>query len=407
MRFKLSGCLFLHLAAVTLASSSAFAQFAGGVIKVGVLSDFSGLYADAGGVGELTAARLAIEDFAAVSKGMKVEIITGDHQNKADVGAAIAGSWLDVGGVDVIVGGGNSAVALAVSEVVRERNKVLLASDAATSDLTGPQCSPNTIHWTYDTWMLANSTGGAVVKAGGKTWFFLTADYSFGHALERDTSRVVEANGGKVIGGVRHPINTSDFSSFLLQAQASKAQVIGLANTGADATNAIKQAAEFGIVKNSKRLVSLLLFATDVAALGLPIAQGLQLTETWYWDLNGASRAWTKRWQIERPGKIPTMSMAGVYSSLIHYLKAVEALNSDSDGKAVVAKMKEMPTDDPLFGRGMIRIDGRKIHDAYLFEVKKPEESKYFGDLYKLLSTIEAADAFRPLNEGGCSLVSP
>ena len=322
------------------------------------------------------------------------------------MGAALAGSWLDLEGVDVVVGGGNSAVALAVSEVVRQRNKVLLVSDAATSDLTGPKCSPNTIHWTYDTWMLANSTGKAVVKTGRTTWFFLTADYAFGHALERDTTAVVEASGGKVIGRVRHPINTSDFSSFLLQAQASKAQVIGLADTGADATNAIKQAVEFGLVKSGQSLAGLLLFATDVAALGLPTAQGLQLTETWYWDLNDASRAWTKRWQAERPGKIPTMSVAGVYSSLIHYLKAVEALKSDDDGKAVVAKMKEMPTYDPLFGKGMVRADGRKIHDAYLFEVKKPEESKYFGDLYELRTTIPAAAAFRPLNEGNCPLVN-
>jgi branched-chain amino acid transport system substrate-binding protein len=393
--------------AAALASSSALAQYTGGVIKVGVLSDFSSIYADTDGAGGVTAARLAIEDFGPASKGMRVEIVSGDHQNKADLGATIAGSWLDVDGVDVIVGGGSSAVALAVSEVVRQRNKVLLVSDGATSDLTGPKCSPNTIHWTYDTWMLANGTGKAVVKTGGTSWFFLTVDYAFGQALERDTSTVVEANGGKVIGRVRHPLNTSDFSSFLLQAQASKAKVIGLANTGADATNAIKQAAEFGIVKSGQRLAGLLMFASDVAALGLPTAQGLQLTATWYWDLNDASRAWTKRWHSERPGKVPTMLMAGVYSSLIHYLKAVEALRADGDGRAVVAKMKELPTDDPLFGKGIVRADGRNIHDAYLFEVKKPEESKYFGDLYKLRATIPAAEAFRPLKDGGCPLVNP
>jgi branched-chain amino acid transport system substrate-binding protein len=257
--------------ATALVSSSALAQYTGGVIKVGVLSDFSSIYADTDGAGGVTAARLAIEDFGAASKGMKVEIVSGDHQNKADLGATIAGSWLDVDGVDVIVGGGSSAVALAVSEVVRQRNRVLLVSDGSTSDLTGPKCSPNTIHWTYDTWMLANGTGKAVVKTGGTSWFFLTVDYAFGQALERDTSAVVEANGGKVIGRVRHPLNTSDFSSFLLQAQASKAKVIGLANTGADAINAIKQAAEFGIVKSGQSLAGLLMFASDVAGWACPL----------------------------------------------------------------------------------------------------------------------------------------
>jgi branched-chain amino acid transport system substrate-binding protein len=389
-----------------LASSSGIAQYTGGVIKVGVLSDFSSIFADVDGAGSLIAAKLAIEDFGAESKGMKVEILSGDHQNKADVGAAIAGSWFDVNGVDVIVGGGSSGVALAVNELARQRNKVLLVAAAATSDLTGPKCSPNTIHWTYDTWMLANGTGKAVVKTGGTSWFFLTADYAFGQALERDTSTVVEASGGRVLGRARHPINTSDFSSFLLQAQASKAKVIGLANGGADTINAVKQASEFGIVKGGQNLAGLLLFASDVVGLGLPTAQGLLLTSTWYWDSNDASRAWTKRWRTERPGKVPTMVMAGVYSSLIHYLKAVDALKVEGDGRAVVAKMKEIPTDDVLFGKGIIRVDGRKLHDAYLFEVKKPEESKYFGDVYKLRATIPAAEAFRPLKEGGCALAN-
>ncbi len=393
------------MAAAALASSSAYAQYTDGVIKIGVMSDMSSLYSDVGGPGSVVAAKLAVEDFGAAAKGMKVEIVSGDHQNKPDVGSSLASSWFDVDKVDVIVDVPNSGVALAVSEVARQKNKVFLVSGAASSDLTGPKCNANTIHWTYDTWNLANGTGKAMVKTGGDTWFFLTADYAFGQALERDTAAVVEANGGKVLGKVRHPLNTSDFSSFLLQAQASKAKVIGLANAGGDTINSIKQAAEFGIVKGGQSLAGLLVFASDVAALGLPTAQGLVLTETWYWDMTDANRAWTKRWQAERRGKIPTMVQAGVYSAIIHYLKAVEALKADGDGKAVVAKMKEMPTDDRLFGKGTVRVDGRKIHDAFLFEVKKPSESTHPGDFYKTRATIPAAEAFRPLKDGGCPLV--
>src|SRR5208282_5569494 len=312
--------------------------------------------------------------------GMKVDIVTGDMQNKPDVGSNLARQWFDVDGVDMIVDVPNSGVALAVNEVTREKNKVFLVSGAASSDLTGPKCSPNTIHWTYDTWMLANGTGKAVVKTGGDTWFFLTADYAFGQALERDTTAAVLANGGKVLGAVRHPLNTNDFSSFLLQAQASKAKIIGLANAGGDTINAIKQGAEFGIVSRGQNFAGLLVFVTDVNAMGLKTAQGLVLTETWYWDMTDANRAFTKRWQAARPGKFPSMVPAGVYSSVIHYLKAVEALKSGADGRAVVAKMKEMPTNDPLFGKGSIRVDGRKLHDAYLFEVKSLKESKYPGD---------------------------
>jgi branched-chain amino acid transport system substrate-binding protein len=393
--------------AALAASAPASAQYSDGVIKIGVLSDMSSLYADLGGPGSAIAAKMAVQDFGADQKGMKVEIISGDHQNKADVGSTMANSWFDVDKVDMIIDVPNSGVALAVSEVARQKNKIFIVSGAAASDLTGPKCNANTIHWTYDTWMLANGTGKAMVKNGGDTWFFLTSDYAFGHALERDTMAVVEANGGKVVGKVRHPLNTNDFSSFLLQAQASKAKVIGLANAGGDTINSIKQAAEFGIVKGGQSLAGLLVFISDVNALGLPTAQGLMLTETWYWDANDANRAFTKRWQAERgPGKYPTMVQAGVYSAVTHYLKAVEALKTDGDGKAVVAKMKEMPTDDPLFGKGTIRADGRKIHDAYLFEVKKPEESKYPGDFYKLRATIPAAEAFRPLKDGGCPLVS-
>jgi branched-chain amino acid transport system substrate-binding protein len=395
----------LIVAAAALASSSAYAQITDGVVKIGVLTDMSSLYSDLAGAGSVAAAKLAVADFNPAAKGLKVEIIFGDHQNKPDIASSLANSWIDVDKVDVLVDLVNSGTALAVSEVGKLKNKPVLVSGAASSDLTGTKCNADTIHWVYDTWNLANGTGKAVVKTGGNTWFFLTADYAFGQALERDTSAVVEANGGKVVGKVRVPINTSDFSSFLLQAQASKAKVIGLANAGGDTINSIKQAAEFGLVAGGQSLAGLLVFASDVAALGLPTAQGLVLTETWYWDLNDASRAWTKRWQAERPGKIPTMVHAGVYSSVLHYLKAVEALKADGDGRAVVAKMKELPTDDPLFGKGVVRADGRKIHDAYLFEVKKPSESKYPGDFYKTRATIPAAEAFRPLKEGGCPLV--
>jgi branched-chain amino acid transport system substrate-binding protein len=390
--------------AALLASSSAFAQFTDGVVKIGVLTDMSSLYADITGPGSVAAAKLAVEDFGAAAKGIKVEIVGADHQNKPDLGLNIAGTWFDVDKVDVIVDTPNSGVALAVSEIARQKNKLFLVSGAAASDLTGPKCNANTIHWTYDTWALANGTGKAVATTGGNTWFFLTADYAFGYALERDTAAVVESNGGKVVGKVRVPLNTNDFSSFLLQAQASRAKVIGLANAGGDTINSIKQAAEFGIVRSGQSLAGLLVFVTDVAALGLPTAQGLVMTEAWYWDMNDANRAWTKRWQVERPGKFPSMVQAGVYSAVLHYLKAVEALKSDADGKAVAAKMKEMPTDDRLFGKGTIRPDGRKIHDLYLFEVKKPAESKYPGDFYKTRATIPAAEAFRPLKEGGCPL---
>ena len=392
--------------AVVLACGSAFGQQIN--VKIGVLTDMSSLYADATGPGSVLAAKMAAADFMKDHPDVKVEVISGDHQNKADIGTQLANQWYDVEKVDMIADVPNSGVALAISQVTRDKNKAFIASGPASSDLTGPQCSPNTVHWTYDTWMLANGTGKAVVKTGGDSWFFLTSDYAFGHALERDTMAVVEKNGGKVLGKVRHPINTNDFSSFLLQAQSSKAKVIGLANAGGDTINSIKQAAEFGIVKGGQSLAGLLVFATDVNALGLQTAQGLVLTETFYWDLNDDTRAWTKRWLAERnvPGKYPAMNQAGVYAGTLHYLKAVLALKSPADGKAVVAKMKEMPTDDPLFGKGTIRADGRKLHPAYLFEVKKPSDSKYPGDFYKLRATIPAAEAFRPLNEGNCPLVS-
>ena len=376
-------------------------------VKLGVLNDMSSLYADISGPGSVIAAKLAVEDFNPAAHGMKVEIISADHQNKPDVGSNITRQWFDVDHVDAILDVPTSSVALAVSDVTREKNKVFLISGAASSDLTGPKCSPNSVHWTYDTWMLANGTGKALVKTGGDTWFFLTADYAFGHALEHDTAAVVTANGGKVLGAVDHPLNTQDFSSFLLQAQASKAKIIGLANAGGDTINSIKQGAEFGITAGGQQFAGLLVFVTDVQALGLKTAQGLVLTETWYWDMNDANRAWTKRWQAERQGgKFPSMVVAGVYSATLHYLKAVAALKSAADGKAVVNQMKAMPTDDPLFGKGYVRTDGRKIHPAYLFQVKKPEESKYAGDVYNLRATIPAEEAFRPMKDDNCPMVT-
>jgi branched-chain amino acid transport system substrate-binding protein len=398
----------LGLAALAVALSYNLASAQQINVKVGVLTDMSSLYADDTGPGSVAAAKLAAQDFMKDHANFKVEVVSADHQNKADVGSQIANQWYDVDKVDVIVDVPNSGVALAVTQVAAQKNKVFIGSGPASSDLTGPKCNANNVQWTYDTWMLANGTGKAIVKNGGDTWFFLTADYAFGHALERDTAAVVEANGGKVLGKVRVPLNTNDFSSFLLQAQASKAKVIGLANAGGDTINSIKQGAEFGIVKGGQSFAGLLIFAPDIGALGLQTAQGLMFTETWYWDRTDADRAWTKRWDKERnaPGKIPSMNMAGVYAGTLHYLKAVAALKSAADGKAVVAEMKKMPTDDPLFGKGTIRADGRKIHPAYLFQVKKPEESKHPGDFYNLKATIPAAEAFRPLKDGGCPLVA-
>jgi len=394
----------LLAALLALGPAIARAQISDGVIKIGVLNDQSGLYADLAGQGSVVAARMAVEDYGAEKKGMKVEVVFADHQNKADVGSAIARQWYDVDKVDLIVDVPNSGVALAVSQITRDKGKAFIVSSAATSDLTGKACSPNTIHWTYDTWALANGTANALVKQGADTWFFITADYAFGHALERDVEAVVLKNGGKVLGKVRHPLNTQDFSSFLLQAQASKAKVIGLANAGGDTTNAIKQGAEFGIVKGGQNFAGLLVFLTDVHALGLQTAQGLVFTETFYWDLNDRTRAFAKRFAERNRGIHPTMIHAGVYAGVTHYLKAVEALKSD-DGTRVIAKMKEIPTDDPLFGKGTIRADGRKIHPAYLVEVKKPSESKAPWDYYKIRATIPAEQAFRPLDQGECPLV--
>src|SRR6202049_4520536 len=394
----------VSLAALAVALVAGTAQAQQVTVKIGVLSDNSSLYSDIGGPGSVAAAKLAVADFIKNNPNVKVELISGDHQNKPDIGSQLANQWFDVDKVDMIIDVPNSGVALAVSQISSQKNKVFIVSGAASSDLSGSKCNANTIHWTYDTWMLANGTGKALVKTGGDTWFFLTSDYAFGHALERDTAAAVTAAGGKVLGAVKHPLNTQDFSSFLLQAQASKAKVIGLANAGGDTTNSIKPAAEFGIVKGGQNLAGLLVFLTDIHALGLPTAQGLIITNTFYWDMNDQTRAFAKCFAERDKGIHPTMVHAGVYAAVLHYLKAVEALKSD-DGTKVVAKMKEMPTDDPLFGKGTIRADGRKIHPAYLVEVKKPSESKGAWDYYKVRATIPADQAFRPLADGGCPLV--
>jgi branched-chain amino acid transport system substrate-binding protein len=404
MKNKIAALLFGS--ALTLAAGNlAVAQDK--TVKIGSLSDQSGLYADLGGPGSTLAAQMAVEDSGLSAKGWKIDVISGDHLNKPDVGTAIARQWFDVDKVDVIVDVPNSGVALAVKNVIKEKNGVYINSGAASSDLTNAQCSPNTVHWTYDTYMLAHSTGQALVKAGGDSWFFLTADYAFGAALERDTTAVILANGGKVVGGVKHPLNTSDFSSFLLQAQSSKAKIIGLANAGGDTTNSIKQAAEFGIVKGGQKLAALLLFITDVKAIGLETAQGLNFTETFYWDMNDETRAFSKKFAARmKNGAPPTMVQAGVYSGLIHYFKALEALGGNPhDGIKVVDKMKSMPTDDPLFGKGEIEPNGRTIHSAYLFEVKKPSESKGPWDLYKLVGTVPGDQAFTPLDKSTCPLL--
>lgn len=375
--------------------------------KIGVLNDQSGLYADITGQGSVLAAQMAVEDSGLVAKGWKIDVLVGDHQNKPDIGVNIVRQWYDRDKLDVVVDVPTSSVGLAVNNVVKEKNGVYLNSGSGTSDLSNAQCSPNTIHWAYDTYQLANGTGTALTKSGGDTWFFLTADYAFGTALERDTTNAVNAVGGKVLGSVRPPLNTADFSSFLLQAQTSKAKVIGLANAGGDTINSIKQASEFGIVKGGQKLAGLLMFITDVHSLGLPIANGLNLTETFYWDLNDGTRAFSKRFQDRAKNKaMPTTVQAGVYSSLIHYFKTLDAMGGNShDGLKIVDAMKAAPTDDIIFGKGTIQPNGRKLHPAYLFEVKKPEESKGPWDYYKLVATIPADQAFTPLEKSTCPLL--
>ena len=390
---------------LNLAPARVDAQISDGIVKIGILNDESGPYAAFAGPGSRVAALMAIEDFAAAAKGIKVELVFGDHRNKVDVAEKIAREWFDTDKVDVIVDVPQSSVALAINKIAREKGKAFLVTSAGTSDLTGKACSPNTIHWSYDTWALAHSTGKALVQSGADTWFFVTADYAFGHSIERDVEAVVLANGGKVLGKVRHPFpTTSDFSPFLVKAQASQAKIVGLANAGTDLINAIEQGTRLGIVQGGQRMVALLAFLTDVHSLGLSKTQGLVLSESFYWDLNDQTRAWSVRFARRHWGAMPAMPHAGTYAAVLHYLKAIDALKSD-DGTQVIAKMKALPTDDPLFGRGSIRPDGRKIHPMYLFEVKKPSESKGPWDLYKLRATIPADEAFRPMDQGGCPLV--
>lgn len=381
-------------ALAAMAAAPAMAQDI--AVKLGVLNDRSGVYADLSGEGSVVAARMAVEDFKAADKGMDVEIISADHQNKPDVGSNIARQWFDVDGVNAILDVPTSSVALAVGDITAEMNGVMINSGAGSTSLTREQCRPTTVHWTYDTAALATGTGKAMTLAGGNKWFFLTADYAFGHSLEENTARVVEENGGEVVGQVNVPFPATDFSSFLLQAQGSGADVIGLANAGGDTVNAIKQASEFGITEAGQSLAALLFFVTDVHALGAETAQGLSLTEAFYWDQNDETRAWSERF-MEIHGAQPTMVQAGVYSGTMAYLAAVEALGSAGDGKAVVAKMKETETEDPLFGTVTVRGDGRAIHDMYLFEVKSPDQSEGEWDLYNEISSISGEEAFLPM----------
>jgi branched-chain amino acid transport system substrate-binding protein len=372
------------------------------VVKIGVLTDMSSLYADATGKGSVAAVQMAVADYGGKVKGKPVEVVYADHQNKPDVGVSIARNWYDNEKVDAIFDVPTSSVALPISALTREKNKININSGGGSSDLTGPACSPNTVHWTYDTYALSNVAGKAMVKQGDDTWFFVTADYAFGQALERDAANVVKANGGKVVGDVRHPLNTSDFSSFLLQAQASKAKVVALANAGGDTTNALKQAAEFGITP-AQKMIALLMEITDVHALGIKATQGLIVTDAFYWDMNDETRAFSKRF-YDKVGHMPTMIQAGLYSATMHYLKAIEAIGTDEAPK-VMAQMRAMPINDFFAKNGHIRIDGRMVHDMYLFEVKKPEESKGDWDLYKLITKVPGDEAFRPLDKGGCPLV--
>jgi len=394
----------LAATAMTALATAALPAAAEVSVKVGVLNDRSGVYTDISGEGSVIAARMAVEDFHAAEKGIKVEVLSADHQNKPDTGSNIARQWYDQDGVDVILDVPNSAVALAVSRVTREKNRIFMNSGAGTSELTGKQCSPNTVHWTYDTYALAKSTATSIIKQGGKSWYFLTADYAFGHALETDATTFIKAGGGTVVGSVNTPFPTSDFSSFLLQAQGSGAQVVGLANAGGDTVNAIKQAAEFGVVEGGQKLAGLLVFISDVHALGLKVAQGLNLTTAYYWDRDDGTRAFAKRYAAQYGGKMPTMDQAGVYGSMLHYLKAVDALKG-KDTAGLMAKMRDIPADDPLFGHGHLRIDGRMVHDMYLYQVKTPAESKYPWDYYKLINKIPGDEAFRALADGGCDLV--
>ncbi len=397
-------------AAATMPLAGRIARAETPTLKLGVLNDLSGPYRDDGGMTSVVCAKQALIDFGVPGKGFNVDVIYADHQNKPQVGASIARQWFDRDGVDAIVDVPTSSVALAVATICREKNKVMLNSGGGTSDLTGPQCSPNTIHWTYDTWMLARSTGGATVKLGGDKWFFITADYVFGQTLERDTAEQVKQAGGKVMGSIRYPFpETTDFSAELVRAQASGANVIGLCNAGADTANCIKQAHEFGLMGGKTRVVAMLIQSTDIHALGLEAAKGLRYSESYYWDLNDRTRAFNDRVKGKTPNGIwPNMTQAGNYGAVMHYLKAASAMGiaaAKADGRAAVEQMKKMPTDDDAFGPGKIRVDGRALHPVYLFEVKTPAESKQPWDVAKVVATTPMDEAWRPLSEGGCPLV--
>jgi len=384
-------------------SSSVFAQQAGQPLKIGILSDLSSVYSDIGGSGNVEATKMAIEEFGGSMFGAPIELLTADPQNKPDTAASIVRKWYENDGVDMIVDMPTSATALAGMELSKQFEKIMIVTDAASSDITGKSCSPFTAHWTYDTYANAHTVGGAIVKNGGDSWFFITADYVFGHSIERDTGEVVKAAGGKVLGSVKHPLNTPDFSSYLLQAQSSKAKIIGLANGGGDTINAIKQAGEFGIVSGGQNLAAIVMFISDVHSLGLKLAQGLIITEAYYWDLNDRTRAFGKRF-FERMKRMPTMNQAATYSATLHYLKAVQAAGT-KETKPVMAKMRATPVRDAFTDNGILREDGRMVHSMFLFEVKKPEESKGPWDYYKVLAEVPGDQAFRPLNEGGCPLV--
>lgn len=391
-------------AALLLLVPCAHAQISGDTVKLGVLADMSGLYSDLSGIGSVVATQMAAEDFGGMVLGKKIEVVSADHQNKPDIGSNIAREWIDQQGVDAIVDVPVSSIAFAVQQIAKERNRVLLISSSGSSDLTGKSCSPTSVHWTYDTYALAETAGKAMIQQGGDSWFFITADYAFGHALERDTAAIVKANGGTVVGAVRHPQDTADLSSFLFQAQTSKAKVIGLANAGGDTINSIKQANEFGIIRGGQKMIGLLTYISDVHGMGLQYAKGLILASAFYWDLTDETRAWTRRF-MERSKKIPTMANAGAYGATLHYLKAIKEAGTD-EAQAVVRKMKEIPVNDFFTKGGSVREDGRVIRSMYLFQVKSPGESKYPYDYYKLLNTVPGEQAFRPLAEGGCPMIA-
>ncbi|MBN8974181.1 MAG: ABC transporter substrate-binding protein [Afipia sp.] len=403
MKFSHRAIVAATLSVSLLTGGAALAQQSDQPLKIGVMTDFGSVYSDIGGAGNVEGAKMAIEEFGGTMFGKPIELVTADPQMKADIAANIARKWYEAENVDMIIDLPTSATALAAMEMSKRYEKIMIITDAASSDITGKSCSPYTAHWTYDTYSNAHTVGSAVVKQGGDSWFFITADYLFGHSIERDVSEVVKAAGGKILGSARHPLNTSDFSSFLLQAQASKAKIIGLANAGGDTINAIKQAAEFGIVAGGQKLAGIVMFISDIHSLGLKMSQGLIITEAYYWDQNERTRAFGKKF-FERMKRMPSMNQAATYSGTLHYLKAVKAAGT-RDTKAVLAKMREMPVRDAFTDNGYLREDGRMVHSMLLLEVKKPEESKYPWDYYKILAEVPGDQVFRPMKDGGCPLI--